>query len=45
MLARNPSLLFYLGNQVDGEFPIAGVNSVNHTGDFMYTNLESTSHW
>ena len=23
MLARNPSLLFHLGNQVDGEFPIA----------------------
>ena len=45
MLARNPSLLFHLGNQVDCDFPIAGVNGAHYTGEFVYTNLEITSHW
>ena len=44
MIARNPSLLLYLGNQVDGEFPIAGVNGAYYTGEFVYINLEITSH-
>ena len=39
-----PSFAIYIGNQVDGEFSITGVNSAYYTGDFMYTNLESTSY-
>ena len=39
MIARNLSLLLYLGNQVDGEFPIAGVNGAYYTGEFVYINL------
>ena len=37
-----PVCAIYLGNQVDGEFPIAGVYSAYYTGDFVNTNLEST---
>ena len=40
-----PVFAFYLGNQVDGELTIGGVNSAHYTGDFAYTNLESTSYW
>ena len=44
MLARSPYKPFTFAiksRSVDQ----SGVNSVIHTGDFMYTNLESTSHW
>ena len=34
----------YPDNQVNGEVTIGGVNSVHHTGFFVYTNLESTSY-
>ena len=43
MRSRNLPLLFFLGNQVDGEFPIAGVNGAYYTGEFVYTNLETTA--
>ena len=44
MLALSPSLPS-AGNQVDAELTIGGVNGADYTGDFVYTNLESTSHW
>ena len=40
-----PVFAFYLGNQVDEKLTIGGVNSAHYTGDFAYTNLESTSYW
>ena len=39
-----PVFALYLGNQVDGELTIGSLNSAHYTGDFVYTNLESTSH-
>ena len=40
-----PVFAFYLENQVDDKLTIGGVNSAHYTGDFAYTNLESTSYW
>ena len=40
-----PVFAFYLGNQVNEELTIGGVTSAHYTGDFAYTNLESTSYW
>ena len=37
-----PVFAFYLGNQVNEELTIGGVTSAHSTGDFAYTNLEST---
>ena len=34
----------YSGIQVDGESTISGVNGAYYTGDFIYTNLDSTSY-
>ena len=39
-----PVFAFYLGNQVNEELTIGGVTSAHYTGDFAYTNLESTSY-
>ena len=38
-----PVFAFYLENQVNEELAIGGVTSAHYTGDFAYTNLESTS--
>ena len=43
MLSRNLPLLVSLGNQFDGDFPIAGVNGACYTGEFVYINLEITA--
>ena len=40
-----PVFAFYLGNQVNKKLTIGDVNSAHYTGDFAYTNLESTSYW
>ena len=39
-----PVFALFLGNQVDGELTIGSLNSAHYTGDFLYTNLESTSY-
>ena len=37
-----PSFAIYIGDQVDAELFITGVNSAYYTGDFTYTNFLST---
>merc|ERR1712135_172692 len=44
MLARSPSSPSTLAIK-SMDLTIGGVNSAHYTGDFAYTNLESTSYW
>ena len=36
---------FHLGDQVDRELTIDGVNNAHYTGDFVYPNLVCFSYW
>ena len=41
---KEPVFAFYLDNQVYAKLTVVGVNSVYYTGDFVYTNMVSTSY-
>ena len=41
---EEPVFAFNLDNHVYGKLTIVGVNSAFYTGDFVYTNLVSTSY-
>lgn len=40
-----PVFAFYLGNNVDGELTIGGVDKAHYTGDFTYVPLSSEDYW
>lgn len=40
-----PVFAFYMGNNVDGELTIGGVDKAHYTGDFTYVPLSSEDYW
>lgn len=40
-----PVFAFYMGNQVDGELVLGGVDSAHYSGEFAYVPLQSKGYW
>merc|ERR1711957_740083 len=40
-----PVFAFYMGNNVDGELVVGGVDKAHYSGDFSYVPLQSKSYW
>jgi hypothetical protein len=40
-----PVFAFYMGNNVDGELVVGGVDKAHYSGDFSYVPLQAKSYW